>query len=114
MKTTIMMVTIAAGLVMQGVALGADTSSKDSSSSPSSNPSATANAQRGSALQIFKLFEPNKTPMSSKIYRVDGISSRPWAQTVGWSGGSQTQFMGDRERLYEPNFSLFWMGRRPQ
>jgi len=47
---------------------------------------------------------------TSKITRVENISSRPWAQTVGYHQG---EFASDAERYHEPQFTLLWIGKEP-
>jgi hypothetical protein len=103
MKTKTMMVMVVAGLAVQGLAWGADP-----------NPSASANVQKPVAHNIFQQILQPKGTETYKIERYGGVSSRPWAQTTGFSAAPQTQFMSDRERLYEPNFNLFWVGRTPR
>jgi hypothetical protein len=120
MKTKTMMVMMAAGLAAQGLALGSDLSAAATTSTATAatttTPSASANVQRipvHTAFSLFQLAQP-KSPENFRIERYGNISSRPWAQTVGFSAAPQTQFMGDRERLYEPNFNLLWVGRTPR
>jgi hypothetical protein len=102
-RTTWIIMAVAGGLALQAVAAGTDNA-----------PSATTTNVKKSTLQqrVNKFLEP-KTTRIDKIDRVGGISSRPWAQTAGWASG-QTQFAGDRERFYEPQFNLFWLGSTPQ
>lgn len=113
MKTKTMMVTVVAGLAVQSLVWGADTG-PNGPNPPSPNPSASANVQRPVVHNMFQQILQPSTPRSDKIERVGGVSSRPWAQAVGFSAAPQTQFMGDRERLYEPEFNVLWVGRTPR
>jgi hypothetical protein len=118
MKTKTMMVMMAVGLAAQSVALGSDLSAAAATSTgtATTTPSAPANVQKipvHTAFSLFQLAQP-KSQENFRIERYGGISSRPWAQTVGFSAAPQTQFMSDRERLYEPTFNLVWVGRTPR
>jgi hypothetical protein len=94
---------LAGGLALQAVAAGT-----------SNPPSATTHNVRNITVQrlVYQPLEP-KITKTDRIDRVGGVSSRPWAQTVGWAS-QQTQFAGDRESLHEPQFNLFWFGATPK
>jgi hypothetical protein len=100
MKTTAIIMTIAMGLAPQAMAAG-----------PDNSPSATTHKNTFQQ-RVYPFLEP-KTAPSYKIERYGGISSRPWAQSVGWASQT-TQFAGDRERFYAPHFNLFWFGATPK
>jgi hypothetical protein len=102
MKRTTLIMAIAGGLVLQAVAAGTDNA-----------PSATTSVKKSTLQQRVSQFLEPKTTRIDKIDRVGGISSRPWAQTAGWAS-SQVQFAGDRERFYEPQFNVFWLGATPK
>src|SRR5580658_9578044 len=98
MKTTTMIMVIAMGMAMQVVVSGAENS-----------PSATTKAQKTTLQQrVNKLLQPESVD-KYKIERVGGISSRPWAQTVGWSKATPFVDGGNNEA----HFNLFWMGSKP-
>jgi hypothetical protein len=100
MKTTTLIMAIVAGLAVQAMAAGSNNS-----------PSATTK-KNVSPQKVYQPLEL-KTMPTDKIERYGGISSRPWAQTVGWAS-TTTQFMADRESLHEPRFNLFWLGAKPK
>jgi len=106
MKTTTIISTIVVGLAIQ--ALGADPANNHSASASTTTTSKNIVQKR-----ISQDLEPKTPAKSYQIERVGNISSRPWAATAGFSGGSPTPFAGDRERYYEPHFNLFWLGSRP-
>ena len=55
-------------------------------------------------LTIFK-------PAGQKqIERVDGMSSRPWTQIVGWHPG-ESEFT--RPELLDPSMPVIWVGHEP-
>lgn len=101
MKTTMIVIAVAAA----GLAIQAAPASKDN------NPSAVT--KKKAAPQWFYQALETKTAPSTRIDHYDGISSRPWAQTVGWAS-STTEFMNDRERDNKPRFNLFWIGATPK
>ena len=49
-------------------------------------------------------------PSRAKVEHVDGISSQPWANAVGWHPGEQTYFDGV---THDAHFNLFWAGAEP-
>src|SRR5580692_11357302 len=99
MKMTTIILTVAVGFAMQAMAAY-------------NSPSATTKNNNNTVQQrVYPFLEP-KTVSNDKIERYGGISSRPWAQTAGWASQT-TQFMGDREKFYEPHFNLFWLGAKP-
>lgn len=72
MKATTMILMVAGALAVQTQA-----------ASPNSSASAYVNIQKtASQPKGFWIFRP-KAPAQDKIYRVGGISSRPWAQIAG-------------------------------
>jgi len=100
MKKTIIVMVAAAGLAWQAVA------------APENSPSASTHVRKNPAhQQVYPFVGPKVTP-KDRIDRYGGISSRPWAQTVGWSSGP-SMFAGDRERFHDVQFNLFWVGRTP-
>jgi hypothetical protein len=102
MKTRTIIMAVAMGLTMQALAAGTD-----------NGPSASTNIRKTTLPhRVYDLLQPKTPVKSDKIERVGGISSRPWAQTVGFSG-SPTPFAGDLERFHNPRFNLFWIGARP-
>jgi hypothetical protein len=100
MKKTIMILTVAAGLAIQAMAANSDNST-------------SASSKGIKALDRIYQSITTKTVSTDKIERYGNISSRPWAQTVGWAQQS-TQFAGDQERFHEPHFNLFWLGATPK
>jgi hypothetical protein len=100
MKTTTMIMVVVGGLMMQAVAAGPDKGS-----------SASTNIRKTQVQTAFQLLTQPKTAVNYKIDRVGNVSSRPWAQTVGWP--DQQGFVGDQERLHEAHFNLFWIGATP-
>jgi hypothetical protein len=100
MKTTAIIMTIAVGLALQAMAAG-----------PDNGPSATTHKNTFQQ-RVYPFLEPKVTP-TDKIERCGGISSRPWAQTVGWASQT-TRFASDQERYHEPHFNLFWFGATPK
>jgi hypothetical protein len=102
MKTTTIIMAVAAGLAWQAMAAG-----------PENSPSATTRVQKGTVYQrAYPFLEPKLTP-TYRIDRYGGISSRPWAQTAGWSPGP-TYFVSSGEKFHGVRFNLFWPDRIPQ
>jgi len=91
--------TIAAGLAMPAVA-GPDSNN---------SPSATTQIQKTTIQkQVYQFLKPESAE-KYKIERIGNISSRPWAQTVGWQPA--TPFVDEKNN--EAHFNLFWIGARP-
>lgn len=98
MKTTTMiLLLIAGGLTMQAAA-----------ASPDSNPSASTNLRQTTKRPFYEFWKPKAKP-SEKIERYGRISSRPWAQSVGWS--SPALFVD--QRTYEPDMNYYAGGTSP-
>jgi len=89
---------VAVGLAMQAVAAG-----------PNNTPSASTDVHKNTAQQRTYPFLEPKVKATDRIERYGGISSRPWAQTVGWPSASP--FVD--EKNHEAHFNLFWIGARP-
>lgn len=51
------------------------------------------------------------TLRTQKVERVGGMSSRPWAQIVGWRPGYSAF---PRPELRDPSIPIFWIGRDPR
>ena len=51
-----------------------------------------------------------QTQTQTKIEHVDGISSQPWANTVGWHPGEQIYFDGV---THDAHLNLIWFGAEP-
>ena len=99
MKTTTIILTLAVGLAMQAMA-GPD---------GNNSPSASVNVRKNTLQQqVYQFLKPGPAE-KYKIERVGKISSRPWAQTVGWQ--PVTPFVDERNT--EAHFNLFWIGARP-
>jgi len=99
MKMTTMMMTVVCGLAMQAMA-----------AAPANNSPVAAELSKNTTQRINH-FQSPKAPASYKLERVGGISSRPWARTASWSPGP-SQFVGDRERFHDVQFSLFSLGSK--
>ena len=104
MKKTLIIAAMAGGLALQALAAGTENTP---------TPSASTNVKKPTLHQRVSQFLEPKTLKTDRIDRVGGVSSRPWAQTVGWSSGP-SQFAGDRERFHDAEFNLFWVGSTPQ
>lgn len=50
------------------------------------------------------------TLKNQKVERVDGMSSKPWAQIVGWHPGYSAF---TRPELRDPSMPIFWIGHEP-
>ena len=50
------------------------------------------------------------TLKNQKVNRVDGMSSKPWAQIVGWQPGYSAF---PRPELRDPSMPVFWIGHEP-
>jgi hypothetical protein len=105
MKKTTILMAIVAGVAMQAMAANTDNS-----------PSASSNTPKNTLQhRIYKTYlQPKTSQTTDKIDRVGGISSRPWAQTAGYSAAGPSLFAGDRERFHDVQFSLFWVGAPPR
>lgn len=89
---------IAGGLTMQAVAASPDNNS----------PSATTYMRQNARPAFYEFWKPRLAP-DYKIERYGRISSRPWAQTVGW--GSPAPFTD--QRTYEPDMNYYRGGTSP-
>ena len=73
---------------------------------PASQPFAATKVPQNTKHPFYEFWQ-SKTQPNYKIERYGGIyggiSSQPWAQTVGWPG--RPLFFD--QRVYEPNFPLF-------
>jgi hypothetical protein len=101
MKRMNLVLMVAGSLAMPAMVSAADNTS---SSSVATHVQKSTVPQR--ILQLLKQPEP----VSDKIQRVGGISSRPWTQVAGWPPA--TPFAD--ERYYQPHFNLFWVGNTPE
>ena len=97
MKMTTITLMIAGGLTMQAVA-----------ASPDNSPSATTYVRQNARPAFYEFWKPKLAP-DYKIERYGRISSRPWAQTVGW--GSPAPFTD--QRTYEPDMNYYRGGTSP-
>jgi hypothetical protein len=66
--------------------------------------------QFSTSLTVFMPFTPPKPVVPKKIEHVDGLSSRPWAERVGWNPG-ESAF--PRPELRDPSLDVFWVGHEP-
>jgi len=99
MKTSIMILMVAGGLVIQTEAASPD-------SSPGSHSASTNIRQTATKHPINEFWKAKTTAPDYKVERYGRISSRPWAQTVGWT--SPAQFV--EQRTYEPNLNSYYRG----
>jgi hypothetical protein len=105
MKLITMMLMVAGGLAVQTVAAGPT----------DNNPSAAyTKVPQKTAQPIYQIWRPQnlfefKTTKTDKIDRIGGISSRPWGETAGFPAAP----LFYDQRVYEPNFNLFWLGANP-
>jgi len=109
MKRMVFMTAVAAGLAMQAFA------AVPNNNNNRSTPTVSTKLEKVPAQKYFPYLTPKTTtamPQTDKINRVGNISSRPWAQTVGFSPGPNLT-AGDREMFHDVHFSLFSVGAKP-
>jgi hypothetical protein len=100
MKTSIMILMVAGGLAMQAAA-----------ANPENNPSASTSSThlgQNPKHPFYEFWSP-KTAPSYKVERYGRISSRPWAQTVGWA--PPALFVG--QRVCGQNLNYYRGGSSP-
>ena len=97
MKTTTMILMIAGGLALQAAA-----------ANPDNSPSASTYLPQNTKHPFYEFWKPKAAP-DYKVERYGRISSRPWAQTVGW--GAPAQFAD--QRIYGPNMNYYRGGTSP-
>lgn len=116
MKRMIVIMAIAGALGAPGIAAAAEPTNHNQLSVTINSGTASTTHVQTNALphRLYQWSEAPKLELAGKdkdqIFRVGGISSRPWAQTAGWP--RETLFAD--ESYYQPHFNLFWIGNRPQ
>lgn len=61
---------------------------------------------------FFTPFSKSLPAANNRIYRVGNLSSRPWAEAVGWQTGVPAWRLEDGE-FNDGGLTLIWWGREP-
>jgi hypothetical protein len=109
-----MFITLAIGAAAMGVLAQPPTPAPAPAAIPSPAPpivkKVKTQIQTPTSTTVFTPITVFKPVVHKKIERVDGMSSRPWAQTVGWHPG-ESAF--PRPELLDPSMPIVWTGHEP-
>jgi hypothetical protein len=109
MKTKTLFLAIAAGMAWLGVAAADPTNAPVAASMY--GPVSVVETPK---IHVQTLFSPALPTQSDQIHRYGNISSRPWAQTVGWNAGVPSWREDEDDNMPGSGLSLFWIGHEPE